>query len=221
MIETLIFGLNLLFLMLVWHFGWCRSALDDCRDDLHSLREEVRDHFIDHSIPLDHPAYRQLRDMLNSYLLFAPRANLIEAFWFSVVLRGNRPFAKKQSKLVHARYNRLEPQLKQFALSIRRQAADAMMVYMLKTSVVAVLALFVASPFFGFYQMAKDVRNVFRHLFNFRWLWEAVCLVFTSGAKMIGTLLLTGHAKSRSARSSVTDIMEECSERYSFQACPA
>ncbi len=221
MTNTVIFCLNLLLLMAVWHFGWRRSALDSCRDDLHLLRENVREHFIDHSIPLGHPAYRLLRDMLNSYLLFAPRANLIEAFWFSFVLRKDPAFAKKQAKLVHAKYNGLDPEVKQFALSVRKQAADIMVVYMLKTSVVAALLLFAAAPFFGLYQMAKDIRTVMRHLFNVKWLWEAICLVFKTGAQAIGTLLLTGHATGKGSRAAVTDIMEECSERYAFSVCPA
>lgn len=223
MIETLLVCVNVLFIVAIWHFGWRRSALDDCRDRLHMLRESVRDHFIDTELGLEHPAYRVLRDMLNGYLFFSYRANLIEIFWFSTFMRRNPQVACNISKSVHAKYQNFDPHVRKFVTSIRTQAANAMVEYMLKTSAIAALLVFIASPVFGIIGIVRDARKVLGHMGNLKWIWEAVCLVFKRVVQLLGAAILTGHTQGRKVSSTVTDIMEECSNRYvlSESMCPA
>lgn len=62
-------ALSILTLYLAW-LGWKTLALDNCRDQLFDIRQQLRQHFLERGEQLDHPVYQSLRDMLNSHIRF-------------------------------------------------------------------------------------------------------------------------------------------------------
>ena len=67
---------------LVFHLPnvWQRLMADYHRDQLFRLRSEVREYFLDSNYGLEHPAYLNLRRLINSYLRY------LEKHSFSSVL---------------------------------------------------------------------------------------------------------------------------------------
>lgn len=214
MLDVLVFGVNLLLLAVVWRYGWKKAAVDDCRDDLHHLREKVRNHFLEKKIPLDHPAYRQLRDTLNVYLRFTNRASLISLFCFSWELKKYPDYAQIYESNIKQKYKFSDAELGTYVLNIRRQAADAMMVYMVKTSVVAMAIGLILCPILAIFLMLKkvfsDVRTALNQIHSFASARGALVVNLRAAGRLMADIAVGVNENGKGR----VNVIEECSYNY-------
>lgn len=227
MIDTLFLGINALLLMLVWHFGWRRTALDTCRDHLFDLREQVRDHFLAHGIPLSHPAYKQLRDMLNGYLRYTEDATLISFVCRTAHLMDDTELCEALRVQSQARYSTFDEPTRKFADTIRRQAGEAMLVYMASTAPIFLGGLI---TFFIGWTVYALVRHVVHTISSLRqnlhpafqsWsvLRQAISRLgrrtWRSSAFLLAGVAIAGPAHAKDAK--ILEALEVCS----FQSLPS
>jgi hypothetical protein len=219
MFETLVFGINLLAIFAIWHFGIRRAVLAKCRDTLFELREDVRDHFIKNDISLAHPGYRQLRDMLNGYLLFTEKASLITFVFFARELRKDSSVAEIYKVRLEQRYCVFEPELKKFAIGVRKRAALTMQLYMMQSSVILTLVvLTMAAPLAIFFLLKKVLANLSHKLnrHSMRTIRASAGRAMQTSGVLIAGAVFAGTANAKNVV--VNDVLEQCSIKYA-NAC--
>jgi len=134
MINTLLFGINILLAMVIWKKMLRPSLLDRCRDQLFDLRDEVRSYFVDRSISLDTPIYHELRDLLNFHLRFTENMTLSTVIAFSAMLRADNDLNEKLEKEIARKFMTDDPALRKFVEDVRGRAVATLMSYMIFSS---------------------------------------------------------------------------------------
>ncbi|UGA37811.1 hypothetical protein JOS77_28325 [Chromobacterium haemolyticum] len=132
MVELSLFGLGLLGLMAAWKFMLMPALRDNARDRLFDLREEVREEFLSkHS--LNHPAYIELRTLINGHLRFVEEVSFLG---FMLRLRLNAKLGPRPKSIEnkHPRYNN---ELSEYMDLIRAKSYIIVLNYMIKTSFLA------------------------------------------------------------------------------------
>lgn len=73
--EQIISLLGLIALWAFWHYLWKPQRVDIFRQKLFALRSDLFDLAANGTVPFDHPAYTQLRLLINGLIRFAHRAS--------------------------------------------------------------------------------------------------------------------------------------------------
>lgn len=82
-ISVLISGVSLLGLIYLYFWRFTSLWIDEFRQSIFSVRDELFDYAAQGNIAFDHPAYTTLRSMLNGYIRFSHR---ISALYFVLIL---------------------------------------------------------------------------------------------------------------------------------------
>lgn len=98
--QTLEFILSLLLLMTVWRFVLRRSLLDQARDRLFDLRDDLRSAYVQNGWPLDASEYKQARDLINAHLHFLESISAWQIFTLQAGMATNAQLRR----LVEHRY---------------------------------------------------------------------------------------------------------------------
>jgi hypothetical protein len=98
--QTLEFILSLLLLITVWRFVLRRSLLDQARDRLFDLRDDLRSAYVHNGWPLDATEYKQARDLINAHLHFLESISAWQIFTLQAGMATNAQLRK----LVEHRY---------------------------------------------------------------------------------------------------------------------
>ncbi len=134
--ENLLFGVGLLAVLGAWKHVWLPSVLDRVRDKLFDLRDrDLRESFMREGLPLDHPIYKRLRDLLNGHLRHTESASIWEFFgFFFMARRSKADLFAIADRLFHSE----DPRVQVIVQHVRFQSAIIMLAYMLFTSVLAI-----------------------------------------------------------------------------------
>jgi hypothetical protein len=73
--EQIVSLLGLIGLWIIWYYFWKPQRIDAFRQKLFALRSDLFDLAANGTVPFDHPAYTQLRLLINGMIRFAHRAN--------------------------------------------------------------------------------------------------------------------------------------------------
>lgn len=158
MLELSLFGVGALCLVLSWHFVLRPSLLDDTRDRLFDLRESVRDFFASRD-QLSHPAYVDLRNLINAHLRYTEEITFV-GFLFKMhcYAKYKEEFAKEyQSFFACAGGNQ---EIIKFIGKVRVESSNIMLAYMIKTSLIAWAFILVGFLFL----LLQSVKKNFHHL---------------------------------------------------------
>lgn len=121
-------------LLMVWAFFyiWLRSFfLDNLRQALFEIRDNLFDFAADGAIPFDDFCYRILRDDLNGLILFADKMSFLRIFLTPL---PENAFLREQEWLEHT--TKLQPAVRRTLLSMRERALYRAMAYVIQRSVV-------------------------------------------------------------------------------------
>lgn len=140
-------AIGLLLLIAAWT-ALRLSALDRARDSLFDLRDAVRAHFMHATGGLDTPMYRILRDHLNSYIRFTERVHFTGLLLF--VTRMPNHLTHEIATQLDAKFHCADPTHSQFVHGIRARATEPLQIYMVCTSITAVLFLTFGGLFLAF-----------------------------------------------------------------------
>ena len=101
MINTVLFGIDLILIYIAWSFFLKRSILDHFRDKLFDIRDDIRLYYIENKIPLTDKTYIKIRNLLNSHLRFTEQLSLFKiAIFLSEVERNPELNAWLDKRLV-------------------------------------------------------------------------------------------------------------------------
>lgn len=153
--ELIMFGVNALILMAVWRFMIRKTILDNSRDTLFDLRDEVRATFVANDWSLDSPIYKKLRNLLNGHLRFTEEFSIWKVVFFDVSLKNKQELTSQMHDQVTKVFSVNDPVQKAFIQSIRRRAVVAVMNYAVFSSGFLLMLSVGSAPFVFVSMMIK------------------------------------------------------------------
>lgn len=158
--EQVLFGVGLIAMVITWSKLWRPLVLDKTRDKLFDLRDKnLKEYFLQRNLPLTHPIYKAMRDLLNGHLRHTEKLTFIK---FVLMSSWGDQHPEPESEIrqrIEKRFRSDDLELNQFSSQVRMQAAMIMLEYMVESSLLAFLAalfgLFVGVA----YSVVKSVLN--------------------------------------------------------------
>ena len=148
MINTVLFGINIILLYFVWTYALKPSILDHYRDRLFDLRNEVREYYISNNISLLDNTYKSLRDSINSHLRFTEKKSLIKILKFIYELEKDpgthKYFDQEIDKYFYTKNSRLQDFVKQS----RDKSAQILFSYMIFSSPTMLILFLLSAIYF-------------------------------------------------------------------------
>lgn len=145
--DQILLGLGGLALMAIWRFALRKSILDDHRDQLFDLRDELRAEFVARGWALDSELYKRLRDLLNGYLRFTEHYSFFEFLCMETVVRKDEGLHAAFKDKLDAKFKAADPAQAEFVRDFRRRSVGVMMNYMIVSSGPLMLATIILVPF--------------------------------------------------------------------------
>lgn len=200
--QSIFLGAGILICIAAWRWMYCPSLLDQTRDRLFDLREEVREYFLNAGYGLNHPHYKVLRDLLNGHLRHTDRFSLAAFVWMIAHFAHDRGFAARQQEELDRVFACGDPVLAEFSRQVRRRGVGLMMEYAVRRSFyLTILSLVVAS-----YLQVRRALTLLANLFVRGGLRAA-----PAGAKMAAVfsiLFAVGAHLGVGSRDAATDALE-------------
>lgn len=144
--SLLIFGINILLVLAIWHFMIRRTVLDHARDKLFDLRDEVREAYKANGWDMSSNGYKNLRDSINSFLRYTENYSV----WAAVSLHtrlNNKPelrdFLVKRS---NSKFETSNEEQDKFIKTIRERAQWTLMEFSVYSSGLLMLVFVIFIP---------------------------------------------------------------------------
>lgn len=145
--ESIQFILAVFGLVVVWRVIWCRSLLDQTRDNLFDVRDELRAKFVLMGWDLGSDAYKRARDLINAHLRFTEELS----FWHIVYMQAGVATDAQLTKAVKARFESLFADLPkeqvEFVQLIRGRSLHSVMEFAVANSFVLFILKLALTPF--------------------------------------------------------------------------
>lgn len=120
--ETMLLGLNMILLYVLWRFIWRKTALDRYRDVLFDLRDESKRFFIEHNYGLSHPLYIELRALLNGHIRYTEKLTMSVFISETVAMSAHPEVARELINKVNSRFATEDKILADHISNIRTRA---------------------------------------------------------------------------------------------------
>lgn len=138
MMESMLAGFGIAICIVTWRYMWMPTALDAARDALFDLRDnKARAWFVERGIPLDHPVYKALRDLINGHLRYTESLSYYHLVSMLVWASKNHEADALRRKQIETRFASDDPELNKLVKDIREQASFIMLGYVVETSILA------------------------------------------------------------------------------------
>jgi len=155
MTEVIVFAVAILWLMLIWIKMWQNTFLDNSRDKLFDLRQEVRQYFVSKGIPLDNPVYVNLRMLINKQIRYLEDLTIFDVVSFANI--HNKRLINYLERRVNKLFDSDDQELNDFTKKIRQESVNVLLTHMFQTSLLLIsLTLMVATIIF--------IGNIFKSL---------------------------------------------------------
>ncbi len=159
MINTILFGINIILSILIWKLILKPSILDYFRDKLFDLREETRAYYIVNDIPLSDSSYKNLRELLNNYLRFTENMSLVGIIFLAKKIHKNREIYEYITKEVDSKFKFQDEQLDIIAKKVREKSSSIVLNYMVFSSPILISLFISIIPVSIFLMLAKKTLN--------------------------------------------------------------
>lgn len=161
--SEIVLGITLLAFILCWKLVWQKTLLDCTRDNLFDLRNELRTWFINNGYGLEHTAYHELRNILNSHLRNTENATLISYISFIYVYTKHPEYRQEIDSNADNIFNTEDKKINFFIKSIRDKAFHVLMTQMILRNMFISICLLILIPIFFtykiLYNIIKKVKN--------------------------------------------------------------
>lgn len=141
--ETILFVVGLNILMFIWIGMWQRTFLDDSRDKLFDLRQEVRTFFLRNNLPLDNSVYVNLRNLLNSEIRYLEDLTFYSLFGASWLYSKNPELTDYIERSIDQLFATENKELEKYAKKVRERAIHVLILHMVRTSVFLMVSVLV------------------------------------------------------------------------------
>lgn len=145
--TLLTFGLNILFLILLWHFVAKRTVIDHARDKLFDLRDQIRADHLANDWGIESDAYKNLRKMLNAYLRYTETYSIWKIVSLHSDLSRNSELREHIRKRVNSNFATENIQQAKYIQSIRDQAFVVLAEFSICHSGLLIVLSLVMMPF--------------------------------------------------------------------------
>jgi hypothetical protein len=143
-------GINLLIIMALWHFIVKKTLLDNARDSLFDLRDEIRRIHLERGFGISSDVYGNLRNMLNAYLMYTETYSV----WSVVAVRSelsqseNAGLRNHMVARIDANFASATAEQHKYIANVRRRAANALIAYSVYSSGLLLIAAIIMTPYF-------------------------------------------------------------------------
>jgi hypothetical protein len=168
--SLILLGLNILIIMGVWHFIVKKTLLDNTRDKLFDLRDELRRVHLEHGWAIDTATYGNLRAMINAYLRYTENYSVWQVTAVRVELQ-KQEHAKLRKHLVssiNANFKASNQKQAAYVADVRRRAGKALVDFSVYNSGLLLLIAILITPYalftVFFDQCSKGMAVLFRVL---------------------------------------------------------
>ena len=118
-------------LLISWRC-WKKTARAMVRDRIFDLRDELRNHYVENRLDMTDGAYGRMRDLLNNLLRYTKDMRMIGYLYFSAHVSDS--MVDEASSEFKAAMEKCDTNTAEFIGRIRRQACEAILLYMAATS---------------------------------------------------------------------------------------
>jgi hypothetical protein len=123
-----------------------KSVLDDHRDKLFDLRDELRTTFVERGWDMNAPIYKRLRDLINGYLRFTERYSFFEFTFLEHRVRNSGRLSTVMAKQLAREFKTVDRAQQEFVAEFRQKSVRVMMSYMIMGSGPLLLATLILTP---------------------------------------------------------------------------
>lgn len=163
MINTLFFGINLILIYIAWTYVLKRSILDNTRDKLFDLRDEIRTYYIDNQISLTDTTYKSLRDSINSHLRFTEKKSLVKLVKFIYEVQKSPQLHDHINNEINKHFSTNNAELDRFIKKSREKSSIILFQYMVFSSP-SMMILFL------FFTIFIIIKSISIDIFNSRFI---------------------------------------------------
>lgn len=156
MTEVLLFWIGVHALILTWAKLWQWTYIDDSRDRLFDVREELRLYFLDRDLGLDHDIYLTLRGMINRHIRFLEEVTLTQLLSLLSVQRRRPELFKAAENKIQMSLRTDDKELEQFVLATRVRIGQILVLHISKTSLALAILSVVGT-------VILVIRSLFKH----------------------------------------------------------
>jgi hypothetical protein len=192
--ELFLFGVNVLILISVWKFMIRKTILDNSRDKLFDLRDELRDTFLERGWGLSSPMYKKLRDLLNGHLRFTENYSVSQIVFVEAGVKSNKHLEAELHAQFEKKFLTGNAEMDEYIKSIRSRSLVAVMDFAVYSSGFLLFLSAIITPFFLIAKMVSVVNRgvdaamlvCFRSAFHFG---KVASNTFTSSARLIAATI--------------------------------
>ena len=201
MINLSLAAFGMLLIMFAWMKILKPSMLDSTRDQLFDLRDQEIRPWFQKNLSLDHPAYKDLRKLINGHLRYTEDLTFLR-FVLHLYTLKQHPESLAELKKMNEHFESGDEALKEFVRQIRAQACQIMILHAVKTSPLgwffAIIGLIFTLP-----GICKEIfREKLQGISFSPVLTKALPVFFIAFAGLLGA------TPSASARESARDTLE-------------
>lgn len=192
--ELLLFGVNVLLMISVWKFMIRKTILDNSRDKLFDLRDELRNTFIERGWGLGSPMYKKLRDLLNGHLRFTENYSVAKIVFMETAVKSNKHLEAELHMRFEKKFVTGNVDMDKYIKSIRSRSLVAVMDFAVYSSGFLLFLSVIITPFLLVAKMVSIVNSgvdavmsaCFRSAFHFR---KAASNIFATSARFIASAI--------------------------------
>lgn len=153
--EQTLFGVNIILILLIWHFMIRKTILDHSRDKLFDLRDAVRAKYQAEGWDMDSPTYGKLRDLLNGYLRFTEDYSIWKLICIKTEVENNSNLHIELQEKLEKMFLAVEPAQLEFVRRVRSQARGAVLEFAVFSSGFLLFLTATIMPFIVFLKICK------------------------------------------------------------------
>lgn len=178
-------GIHILIIMALWHFMVKKTLLDNTRDRLFDLRNEIRLVHLERDWNIGSDVYGNLRGMINAYLRYTESYSV----WTVVAVHAELSHSQNTGLRDHlaaridSNFKTDSTELQEYIASVRDRAGNALMEYSVYSSGLLLLAAVTMTPYFmaimvldhcrkGVFALGAVVRDALHPGRVFKFVWS-------------------------------------------------
>lgn len=192
--ELLFFGVNVLLLISVWKFMIRKTILDNSRDKLFDLRDELRTTFLERGWELSSPMYKKLRDLLNGHLRFTEDYSVSKIVFMETAVKSNQHLEAELHTRFEKKFVTGNVEMDEYIKSIRSRSLVAVMDFAVYSSGFLLFLSAIITPFFLVAKMVSVINRgvdavmlvCFRSAFHFG---KTASNIFATSARFIAATI--------------------------------
>lgn len=151
--DLLLCGINILALLVLWHFVVKKTLVDHARDKLFDLRDQIRREHISRGWGIDSEAYKNLRKMINAYLRYTESYSVWKIVALHVELSQNEEMREHVRKRVSSNFETNSPEHASYIKTVRSAAFDAISEFSMTSSGLLIVISLICMPVFMFHRL--------------------------------------------------------------------